>query len=40
LYEVGKLKPYVGRTYPLDRAVDALNALQNREVTGKIILTV
>ncbi|MCZ6455476.1 MAG: NADPH:quinone oxidoreductase family protein [Alphaproteobacteria bacterium] len=40
LYEAGKLKPYVGRTYPLDQAVDALKALQNREVTGKIILTV
>lgn len=40
LYEAGKLKPYVGRTYPLDRAAEALKALQNREVTGKIILTV
>ena len=40
LYEAGKLKPYVGRTYPLDQAVEALKALQNREVTGKIILTV
>ncbi|MDH3738629.1 MAG: NADPH:quinone oxidoreductase family protein, partial [Alphaproteobacteria bacterium] len=40
LYDAGKLKPYVGRTYPLDQAVDALHALQNREVTGKIILTV
>ncbi len=39
LYEAGKLKPYVGRTYPLDQAVEALKALQNREVTGKIILT-
>ncbi|NKB48260.1 MAG: zinc-binding dehydrogenase [Alphaproteobacteria bacterium] len=39
LYEAGKLKPYVGRTYLLDQAVDALKALQNREVTGKIILT-
>jgi NADPH2:quinone reductase len=39
LYEAGKLKPYVGRTYPLDQAIDALKALQNREVTGKIILT-
>ncbi len=40
LYEAGKLKPYVGRTYPLEHAVDALTALQNREVTGKIVLTV
>jgi NADPH2:quinone reductase len=40
LYEAGKLKPYVGRTYPLNQAVEALKALQNREVTGKIILTV
>jgi len=39
LYEAGKLKPYVGRTYPLDRAAEALKSLQNREVTGKIILT-
>ncbi len=39
LYEAGKLKPHVGRTYPLDQAVDALRALQNREVAGKILLT-
>ncbi len=39
LYEAGRLKPHVGRTYPLEQAVDALKALQNREVTGKIILT-
>jgi NADPH2:quinone reductase len=40
LYDAGKLRPHVGRTYPLDQAVDALKALQNREVTGKIVLTV
>ena len=39
LYEAGKLNPYVGRTYPLNKAVDALKALQSREITGKVILT-
>jgi NADPH2:quinone reductase len=38
-YEEGKIKPYVCKTYPLERAADALNAIVNREAKGKIVLT-
>lgn len=35
----GKLKPHVWKTYPLERAGEALNALLSRQATGKIVLT-
>ena len=38
-YEAGKLKPYISASYPLDQAVVALNALKNRQVVGKVVLT-
>ncbi|RFA27277.1 NADPH:quinone oxidoreductase [Alkalilimnicola ehrlichii] len=38
--EQGKLKPYIGKTMPLEQASDALYALLNREAVGKIVLTV
>jgi NADPH2:quinone reductase len=38
-HEAGKLKPYVSKTYPLEQAVDALNALKNRQAVGKVVLT-
>ena len=38
-YEEGKLEPHVCRTYPLERAADALNDIIRREATGKIVLT-
>ena len=34
----GKLAPLISARYPLSGAVDALNALLRREVTGKIVL--
>ena len=34
----GKLAPLVSARYPLSGAVDALNALLRREVTGKVVL--
>ena len=34
----GKLKPVIGATYPLSRAVDAHKAMLARETTGKITL--
>ena len=37
-YEAGKIKPHVFATYPLDRAVDALNAVAGRKVAGKVVL--
>jgi NADPH2:quinone reductase len=36
----GKLKPHVSQTYPLERAADALTAMANRQVKGKVVLTV
>src|SRR5262249_7047385 len=39
-YADGKLKPHVSQTYPLDRAADALTLMANRQVKGKVVLTV
>jgi len=38
-YEAGKLKPYVSKTYPLEQAAEALNALKQRKAVGKVVLT-
>lgn len=34
----GRLRPFVSKTYPLDRAADALRDLAARAVTGKVVL--
>ena len=34
----GKIRPHISATYPLERAADALNALAQRGVTGKVVL--
>ena len=34
----GKIKPLVSRTYPLERAADALTAVMERRATGKLVL--
>jgi NADPH2:quinone reductase len=34
----GKLKPHISATYPLERAAEALNAMMNRTVKGKVVL--
>jgi NADPH2:quinone reductase len=39
-YADGKLKPHVSATFPLARASDALTLMANREVKGKVVLTV
>lgn len=36
----GKLKPLISATYPLSQAADALNAMMQRQVKGKIVLLV
>ncbi len=38
-YEAGKLSPIVSHKFPLERAADALNAIINREVVGKCVIT-
>ncbi|MDR3498875.1 MAG: NADPH:quinone oxidoreductase family protein [Parvibaculum sp.] len=35
----GKIDPYVCATFPLERAVDAMRMLQNREAVGKVVVT-
>jgi len=40
LIEDGKLVPSVDRSYPLDEAPDALRALENGHVRGKVVITV
>ncbi|WP_290648642.1 NADPH:quinone oxidoreductase family protein [Aquisalimonas sp.] len=39
LHAEGKLKPHVWKSYPLEQAGEALNALLSRKATGKIVLT-
>ena len=34
----GELKPHISATYPLERAAEALRALMERRVTGKVVL--
>jgi NADPH2:quinone reductase len=36
----GVVTPIVGATFPLERAADALRMLENRQATGKIVVTV
>ena len=35
----GKLKPHVSGRFPLERATEALNLMMNRQVTGKVVVT-
>jgi NADPH2:quinone reductase len=39
-YAEGKLKPHVSELFPLERAADALTRMANRQVKGKVVLTV
>lgn len=39
-YADGSLKPYISRTFPVDQVAVALKALAERQVTGKIVLTI
>jgi NADPH2:quinone reductase len=39
LFKSGKVKPHVSASYPLERAAEALNAMANRQVKGKVVLT-
>ncbi len=37
-YGAGKLKPHIHKIYPLDESKDALHAMMNREVRGKVVI--
>lgn len=39
-YAEGKIKPRVSRTFPLERAHEAIQALSDRTVMGKVVVTV
>jgi NADPH2:quinone reductase len=39
-YASGSLKPHISRTFPLDQVAVALNAIAERHVVGKIVLTI
>ena len=40
MYGEGKIKPRVSASYPLERAGEALQLLQDRKVLGKVVVTV
>jgi len=40
LYAQGKIRPRISRTYPLERAHEAIKALGDRAVMGKVVVTV
>lgn len=39
MYHDGKIKPRITARYPLEKAGDALEAMQDRKVTGKVVVT-
>ena len=39
LFVAGKVKPHIHATYPLERAVEALNEVLLKRVSGKVVLT-
>lgn len=39
MYAAGKLEPHISEVLPLDRAADALRAMDARKVKGKVVLT-
>lgn len=38
-YTAGKIAPRIARTFPLERAADAVKALEDRSVIGKVVVT-
>lgn len=40
MYAEGKIKPRVSQTFPLERAHEAIQALSDRTVVGKVVVTV
>ncbi|MFC4671944.1 NADPH:quinone oxidoreductase family protein [Seohaeicola nanhaiensis] len=39
MYAKGKIKPQISARFPLDRAAEALEMLQDRKVLGKVVIT-
>jgi len=38
MFAKGKIRPFVSKTFSLDEAVDAMNAMALRKVTGKVVI--
>lgn len=39
LWQAGKINPLISQTYPLERAHEAIAALENRQAIGKLVVT-
>ena len=39
LIQQGKMKPVIDEVLPLERAVEGLRLIENREVFGKVVVT-
>ena len=39
-YQSGELKPHIHKVYSLDNAPDAIMALMNRKVSGKVVIEI
>ena len=39
LIQEGKMKPVIDEVLPLERAVEGLRLIENREVFGKVVVT-
>ncbi len=40
MYADGKIRPRVSRTFPLEKAADAIKALGDRQALGKVVVTI
>jgi NADPH2:quinone reductase len=40
MYADGKIRPRVSKTFPLEKAGEAIKALGDRQALGKIVVTV
>jgi NADPH2:quinone reductase len=38
-FDEGAIQPFVSATYPLERAVEALDQVVSRKSTGKVVIT-
>jgi len=39
-YETDKIRPHISHKFTLDQAEDALNLLENRKSTGKVVVKI
>ena len=39
MHKDGKIKPFVSKTYPLEKAGEAIKTLEDRKVLGKVVVS-